>query len=232
VISLTLKIASEAPSADTAAIEPARLSYIRPERRVIRLYDTQAAFGARQSKAPSALTKGRRFSNAGLTTFVVSEAREITEWRVPTKKPSRLKVRAVPAELQVCGVRVPSELSHLVETVDQSRWILALLHDWDEEGSPGYSQATWERASRFLLEHAARLLEEHGVQVPAPAIHPGPYGSLDLHWKEPKRELLVNIPADLAVSPDYYGHDRQGSEIKGTLNTYASKQRLLMWLTT
>lgn len=108
--------------------------------------------------------------------------------------------------------------------------MLDLPDDWDDEGSPGYAEATWMRAVDFLLHNAERLWQDQGVTVGAPAILPGPNGSIDLHWRVSSHELLLNIPADPDELADYYGDTVDGNAISGKLNTSAKNQWLLMWL--
>jgi hypothetical protein len=80
---------------------------------------------------------------------------------------------------------------------------------------------------------ALGLWEEFGVSAPAPKIGKGPVGSIDLHWRTPGRELLVNIPPDVTAPADYYGDDRHGGHVvKGTLDPAEDNLWLLMWLTT
>ena len=111
---------------------------------------------------------------------------------------------------------------------------MQLQDDWDEEGSPGYSESTWNRAVKFLLENAVHLWPRYRVWVEAPRILPGPYGSIDLYWRTPKRELLINIPANAEEPASYYGDDREeGTEnaIRGKkLDTSADSEWIFLWL--
>jgi len=84
----------------------------------------------------------------------------------------------------------------IADAISSSRWILNLNDDWDEKGSSGYEQTTWQRACDFLLLQAKFARETHKRNLPAPRILPGPDGSIDVHWKMPQFELLVNIPED------------------------------------
>ena len=84
----------------------------------------------------------------------------------------------------------------IADAISSSRWILNLNDDWDEKGSPGYEQTTWQRACDFLVRQAKFARESHKRNLPAPRILPGPDGSIDVHWKMPQFELLVNIPED------------------------------------
>jgi hypothetical protein len=130
------------------------------------------------------------------------------------------------------GVETPEALAHIAEAIEKSRYILSLPPNWDGEGSPAYDATVWERACRFLLHNAAKLWRQQGVRAAAPAIHNGPQGSVDIHWKIGSRQLLFNVPADADRAATYYGTNPDtGIETKGSLDTSASNEWLLMWIT-
>jgi hypothetical protein len=121
-------------------------------------------------------------------------------------------------------------LDHILEAIRESRKILSLKDDWDTEGSPGYSEKIWKRATNFLLGHARKLMERYAVRIPAPSILPGPDGSIDLHWKTQDYELLVNIPANNSEQASFYGDDKNRGFIKGNLDPATFNKGLLTWL--
>ena len=127
---------------------------------------------------------------------------------------------------------LPGPLAPIASAIVTSRAMLDLPDDWDGEGSPGYREDTWLHAVGFLVDNALGLLEEHGETIPMPKVRKGPMGSIDLHWRESDRELLVNIPAQEGAAADYYGDDRAGGHtVKGTLDPAEDNMWLLMWLT-
>lgn len=125
-------------------------------------------------------------------------------------------------------------VNSLIQAIQGSRNIMELEDDWDEEGSPGYSESTWNRLVKFLLANALNLWRRHKVCFGAPRILPGPYGSIDLHWRTPRRELLINVPADAKELGSYYGDDREeGTEnaIRGKkLDTSTDSEWIFLWL--
>jgi hypothetical protein len=127
-------------------------------------------------------------------------------------------------------------IKHISERIEQSRDILNLEDDWDDEGSPAYKTSTWERATTFLRRTALRLWKEYHLILDAPKILPGPAGSIDLHWKTAQRELLINIPEVLDEPANFYGDNSTSREhppsqmVKGSLDTSKDNQWLLMWL--
>ncbi len=125
-----------------------------------------------------------------------------------------------------------NENESLKKAIVASRSLLALEPDWDGEGSPGYTEGTWQRMGKFLTEHSAYLKKTYGVDAPTPEIHPGPDGSIDLLWKSSSYELLVNIPTSPDSPASFYGDDKGNLSIKGKLHPSKFNQGLLQWLMT
>ena len=111
--------------------------------------------------------------------------------------------------------------------VDVSCALLDLPADWDGEGSPQVSKKAWRKATRFVLEAARSFTKP----MPVPQISAGPEGSVDVHWRNSQRELLINFPADEKMPPNYYGDNYQNGKIKGTLELDEDNLWLLIWLT-
>ncbi|MBI2819318.1 MAG: hypothetical protein HYX73_04995 [Acidobacteria bacterium] len=114
--------------------------------------------------------------------------------------------------------------------IEQAKQILELEDDWDGEGSPGYSADTFNRAISFLTMEAEGLWESWGIRLPVPRIGPGPEGSIDLHWKQPSWELLVNIPADANEMATFYGDNYGVQKIRGSLDPRNFNLGIATWL--
>jgi len=127
-------------------------------------------------------------------------------------------------------VHAHASIPELEAEIESSKNILKLPDDWDGEGSPGYSKNTLERAITFVRTHVERLWETFGINAPVPNINPGPMGSIDLHWKEPTWELLVNIPAEETQRASFYGDDYGTGTIKGNVDAGRPNFGLLAWL--
>lgn len=122
--------------------------------------------------------------------------------------------------------------TRLAEAIRASRYILDLEDDWDEEGSPRFNEATWQRATNFVKQVVSSFRQQpNGFWVDPPRILPGPKGSIDIHWKTSKRELLINVPENLSEPADYYGSGGSMDIIKGKLETSAKNEWILTWLT-
>lgn len=136
-----------------------------------------------------------------------------------------------------CKHRSASESAiseELSEAARASLGILRLQDDWDGEGSPGYSEVTFNRVTSFLVSSALQYWSRHHKRLRAPRILPGPHGNIDLHWKTPQRELLISIPADPAEPAAYYGDDKEDgtdNAIRGkSLVTSQYNEWIFSWL--
>ena len=97
------------------------------------------------------------------------------------------------------------------QTLDEAKkHLLALEEDWDGEGAPAYQEETIEAAANFLYELVEKSEVLEATQV---RILPASEGSIDLHWKSARFELLVNFRPDGSVS--YYGDDYYENSIQG-----------------
>lgn len=114
--------------------------------------------------------------------------------------------------------------------IERSKRILELQDDWDGEGSPGYSEKTFNRAVAFLTTYADGLWESCRMELPIPKIGPGPDGSIDLFWKQPHWELLVNIPTDPNEAASFSGEDDEGHQSRGFQDTEKFNPILGTWL--
>ncbi len=98
--------------------------------------------------------------------------------------------------------------SHVQVVAEAKERLLALEDDWDREGAPAYCEQTIEAAAAFFYQ----LVERSELATPV-RILPASEGSIDLHWKTARFELLVNFHPDGSVS--YYGDDYCENVIQG-----------------
>ncbi|HVA18426.1 MAG TPA: hypothetical protein VMV59_12010 [Candidatus Dormibacteraeota bacterium] len=128
------------------------------------------------------------------------------------------------------GVHAPSRSEKLKAEFERAREILKLKDDWDGEGSVGYSTETLDRAILFVSTHASKLWESFGLAAPIPTIGPGPDGSIDVHWKLPAWELLVNIPQNSDAMATFYGDDYGAQKIRGSFDPRRFNSGVAEWL--
>jgi hypothetical protein len=148
----------------------------------------------------------------------------VDSWNNPKPHPYRITEPRLPPRPD------PNPLSNVLRVIEDSRKILSLPEDWDDEGGARITEETWNRATEYLRRHAQALYSRQGVRIPAPRILPDPSGGIDLHWKTEKRELLVNIPAPIAEPASFYGDAFGTNSIKGILDTAALDLGIFTWL--
>lgn len=104
--------------------------------------------------------------------------------------------------------------------------LLAFKGDPEDENFVPISKETLERVKQFLTP----LFIMFPAGSCTPRILPGPDGSVDIHWKSPQKELLINVPADKGAPVPFYGDDYGKLSIKGTIETNSLHPAVLMWL--
>jgi hypothetical protein len=140
--------------------------------------------------------------------------------------------RGTPGSAGIDSSMFPPHHNHFLQAIEDSRRILDLSDNWDDEGSPGYERGTWERAVRFLCEQARFAFHRLDEVLDAPEILPGPDGSIDVHWKKDNYELLVNIPNEPGEPAEYYGDNgEEVMPIRGSCDPAQPDRKLISWLT-
>lgn len=113
---------------------------------------------------------------------------------------------------------------------DRSRDMLDWEDNWDDEGSIAFQPSTFERARRFVVRSISGSSIFYGSEDLVPRVLPGESGSIGLHWRTSRRELLLTIPSDPGEMATFYGDDRADQSIKGTVDSSASQPWLIVWL--
>ena len=101
----------------------------------------------------------------------------------------------------------------LDKAIELSKDMLKLEDNWDGEGAVKISDQTWQKAIDFLNRHRFFwTLEENIPDISA--LHDG---SIDLHWKNEKFELLINVKGNSDLA-GVYGDDYNTVQIKRNLD--------------
>jgi hypothetical protein len=145
------------------------------------------------------------------------------EWRCPHQqfRPEDWHIDPLPRLRREPPLGEPQALRALERALENAVWLRSLADDYDGEGSIVVAESTWERAARFLRDHAEWCWKSWQVAIAPPDIAPGPEGSIDLHWIVPTAEILVNVPADPSALLQFYADSPQGHHLKGTLHDAA-----------
>ncbi len=112
---------------------------------------------------------------------------------------------------------LPNELLSLQTAIEQSKYILDLKENWDDEGAEAYTEETWIKAISFLCEFSIDTFKIFGKTPITPKVYHGPDGSIDILWKTKDINLLLNIPKDDQPAT-FSGENSLGQEYEGSLN--------------
>jgi len=122
-------------------------------------------------------------------------------------------------------------LTDLSGTLEEaSSRLTSLGDDFDGEGSKGYSEEVVQRAGDFVRSQAVELWDRQRVLLELPDLGAGREGSVDVHWRTAKCELLVNIPASRLMPASFYGDNYDRLKVRGTIDIGKPNLGLLGWL--
>lgn len=126
----------------------------------------------------------------------------------------------------------PDNVTNEIEKViSDSSKILTFKGDPEDESFVPCTKDTLDRAIGFLRFYARWMVTMYTSEIPTPVLTPGPCGSIDIHWKNPNKELLVNIPRESNAPMLFYGDDYNQIFIKGSLKSDAKLHpSIMMWL--
>ena len=119
----------------------------------------------------------------------------------------------------------------LEEAIGESKRILEIEVAPDDGIDVQYSEETWKRSVKLLRKLAAMFWEDNGTFLPVPSFGPADAGSIDLFWELKSLTLLINVPADPAITVTFYGRRLEASKISGALERNDTEPRHLTgWL--
>ncbi|MBA7567308.1 hypothetical protein ES708_09018 [subsurface metagenome] len=125
---------------------------------------------------------------------------------------------------------LPNTLLHIYDEIEESKYILQLKDNWDDEGSPSYKKSTWIKTIKFIINLSNSALDKCDLIIPRPKIYHGSNGSIDILWKNEDFRLLINVPEDIESSATFYGDDYDKQKIEGTFNPGKLNSGLLLSL--
>ncbi len=158
----------------------------------------------------------------------LSQQSSDSEWRTDLNLDNVITYKNITIEISPeKTLTLPAKLYKLAESIQNSKYILDLEDDFDDEGSPRYDFETWKRAVDFLVNSAKWALDKNNVVIDSPKIYHGPDGSIDILWKNSDYKLLINFPKGNDTPATFYGDDYNTNKIEGTFNPSKQDFRLL-----
>jgi|WetSurMetagenome_2_1015567.scaffolds.fasta_scaffold60919_3 hypothetical protein len=112
---------------------------------------------------------------------------------------------------------IRQELYVLRDAIQNSKYIFELKDDWDDEGTIGYSKDTWEKAIKFLIKFAERILDNYKRVIYIPNIFHGKNGGIDILWEENDFRMLIRIDGNVEKAT-FYADDFKQQSSEGEFN--------------
>lgn len=131
----------------------------------------------------------------------------------------------------VHGLAVPEALPGLLAALKESRYLLELDDNWDENGAVGFTEQTWKRTAETLVRLSTGLMHDCGLFAKSAEILPGSDGGLDIDMRLERKELLISVSADPGKQARFYGDNGHGDDqVKATFDAPAIPEWVLVWL--
>lgn len=90
-------------------------------------------------------------------------------------------------------LNIPTSIRELENVFTEGKYILNLKDDWDDDGSVGYTQESWEAASHFIINFNKWVKGIFSGSLYLPKMSHGPKGTIDIIWQEDNFRLFVNV---------------------------------------
>ncbi len=122
-------------------------------------------------------------------------------------------------------------LDKIYDCIINSKKILQLKDDWDDEGALACNKITYNRAIELLLKYTLHLFETYNLIIEEPEINLVKDGSIDLEWRNNSSILLFNILNKPERDIHYYGEDfKSKTIIKGFIDYDHINNDLAYWM--
>ena len=122
------------------------------------------------------------------------------------------------------------KLQTLKQEIQNSKYILKLTNNWDENGALPISPMIYDSAIRFLQNYTLFIFKKYKTIIETPSINPVNNGSIDLEWHTPNARLLVNIRD--TQNAYYYGDQHKNiNSIKGSISFETIENFFAVWMT-
>lgn len=105
------------------------------------------------------------------------------------------------------------ESDDIDSAIEQSRWMLDLEENWDDDGAPAVRDSVWRRATNLLREIATKFEKDYRRVIPLPSIMPTGDGGIDLHWRNSRFDILLNVPPEAEELATFYGENAKNPEL-------------------
>ncbi len=101
--------------------------------------------------------------------------------------------------------------------IENSKYIFKLQDNWDNEGSIGYSEDTWKKSIKFIIQYLEWVYSRYPEKILiVPNMFYGKNGGIDFLWEDKGFKMLIRIDKNVSKGTFYATYENQSSE--GTFN--------------
>lgn len=121
---------------------------------------------------------------------------------------------------------IPQSLIYLKHSIVLSSYILDLQEDWDDNGAVPYSEETWKKAVKFVIDFGFWINENFSARYIIPKIYHGPNGSIDILFQHENFKAFFNIAAQGKIGY-FYANSKTDHVSEGNFSLTDTKYNLL-----
>jgi hypothetical protein len=124
---------------------------------------------------------------------------------------SFLRYNKLPIEFSIKGydIKLSYRLKHIAEAINDSKVLLDLEEDWDDDGANATNFATYKNAIKFLVNYSTHILDEFGLVLKKPFIDITRDGSISIQWDTDTAVFLIIFKKNKNEFAYYYGQEKE-----------------------
>lgn len=140
-------------------------------------------------------------------------------------------VKKIEIQLSSKTLFLDERLDNIYQSINESKKLLSLNDDWDDNGALACREFIYDRAIYMLVLYSQSVLKTYNIKIFSPEINLGRDGSIDLQWRNEKIILLINIQNSENIDVHYYGEDYSSKTIlKGFIESSMLNKDLIYWM--
>lgn len=105
-------------------------------------------------------------------------------------------------------VSFPTELGLIADAIEDSKELLSLQSNWDEENANATNKYALSNAHKFLLKYAVYVFNEYGIVISTPYIDIMRDGAIYISWDLVQASFLVIFKKEESLNSYFYGERR------------------------
>jgi hypothetical protein len=124
---------------------------------------------------------------------------------------SFLRYNKLPIEISIRGykLKLSYKLKHIADAINDSKILLDLEEDWDEDGANATNFETYKNAINFLVNYSTHILNNFRLILKKPFIDITRDGSISIQWDTDKAVFLIIFKKNKNEFAYYYGQEKE-----------------------